>query len=330
MGKTHKPRAGSLQFWPRKRAKKVIPSVNWTIIEKQIKEKKDSGLLGGICYKVGMARYFAKNMTPDSLTKGKQIIIPITFIECPPMKIASIRFYKNSKVAFEILLNITEKDSKFLKRKMKLSKEKDVKKNIEKLAELEPKLNEFSDIRIIAYSLVRMTGLKKTPDLAEIGLAGSVPDKFKFVKEHINKELIFSDIFEANNLVDIRGLTKGRGLSGPVKRFGISLKSHKSEKGRRRPGSIAPWTPSRVTFRAPMAGQLGFFTRVIYNMIIVSIGKGSDIESEFNAYGKIKTNYATVKGSIQGPAKRPLLFTLSFRPTKKTAKQNYEIIKLLK
>ena len=56
---------------------------------------------------------------------------------------------------------------------------------------------------------------------------------------------------------------------GPVKRFGISLKFHKSEKGVRRPGSLAPWHPARVTFRTPNMGQTGFFTRVSYNNLIM-------------------------------------------------------------
>ena len=43
------PRKGSLQYWPRKRASKFLPSVNWSAI------KSDSNLKGFICYKAGMA-----------------------------------------------------------------------------------------------------------------------------------------------------------------------------------------------------------------------------------------------------------------------------------
>ena len=48
MPKINRPRFGSLQFWPRKRAEKEIPSVNWKTI-------KGKGILGFITYKVGMA-----------------------------------------------------------------------------------------------------------------------------------------------------------------------------------------------------------------------------------------------------------------------------------
>ena len=128
-------------------------------------------------------------------------------------------------------------------------------------------------------------------------------------------------------------MTKGKGLVGPVKRFGITLKQHKSEKGVRRPGSLGPWHPARVTFVTPMAGQLGMFSRVIYNLKIVSSGsiseKNINPSSGFKNYGNIKTNYIIVKGSIQGPAKRQILLTPSFRPTKKQIKKKYEFAELL-
>jgi len=321
MPKTHKPRAGSLQFWPRKKASKILPSVNWKPLQ-----KKHSGLLGFICYKVGMVRVLARDLTPDSITKNKQIIIPSTIIECPPMKIFAIRFYKNNKVIFEILSDNLDKE---LKRKIKLPKKKI--NTSEKLNEAEKRLNEFDDIRLILYSIVKKTSIKKKPDIIEVGIGGNVSEKFEFIKKYLDKEIKLEDFFKEKSVVDVRGLTKGHGFSGPVKRFGISLREHKSEKGRRRPGSIGPWNPSRVTFRTPMAGQLGFFTRLQYNSKLLSFGSAKDIISfEFPSYGKIKSNYILLRGSIQGPAKRQLLLTLPLRETKKASKKNYEILKLMK
>ena len=48
MPTTKSPRKGSLQFWPRKRARKFLPSTNWSSIN------SEKGLKGFICYKVGM------------------------------------------------------------------------------------------------------------------------------------------------------------------------------------------------------------------------------------------------------------------------------------
>ncbi len=306
------PRKGSLQFWPRKRARKFLPSVNWDAI--------DSGknLKGFICYKSGMMSASVKNNTPDSMTKGKKISLPVTILECPSAKIFSTRFYKNNKVAEEILNKNLDKE---LKRKLKFPKKYE--RNLDKI-----KIEEYDDVRIIVYSQVKKTGIKKNPDLSEIGLVGSIEEKVNFIKENLGKEISVLDIFEKGQLVDLRGLTKGRGLSGPVKRFGIKLKGHKSEKGRRRPGSLGPWHPARVTFRVPMAGQLGMFTRVVYNNKIIDMGKSEDKFKNIKNFGNIKTNYIIIQGSIQGPAKRQLLITAPLRETKKQMKKNFELIGL--
>jgi len=66
--------------------------------------------------------------------------------------------------------------------------------------------------------------------LVEIGLTGNLEGKLNFIKENLSKEISVLDFFENGQLVDFRGLTKGKGFQGPVKRFGIKLKFHKSEK----------------------------------------------------------------------------------------------------
>lgn len=313
------PRKGSLQYWPRKRARKILPSVNWKAINS---DKKLKGFIG---YKAGMASIELKDNTEHSMTKGKHIIIPGTIIECPEMRIFSVRFYKNNKVAKDILAEQLDKE---LKRKIKIPKTQSKVKN--KLEGIKPE--EYDDVSVIAYSIVKKTNLKKKPDLAEIGLAGnSVEEKLFWIKDNINKELTIHDLFSKEDIIDTRGLTTGKGFSGPVKRFGIKLKKVKSEKGRRRPGNIGPWHPARVTFRVPMAGQLGMFTRAEYNKKILGIEKASEkpIKAIKN-YGDIKTNYIIVSGSVQGPSKRQILVTAPLRPSKMQKKKNYEFLGVLK
>ena len=306
------PRKGSLQFWPRKRASKFLPRVNWNAIN----SKKP--IKGFICYKAGMKTAIVKENTPDSMTKGKEVAIPVTILECPPMKILSIRFYKNKKVFKDILAQDIDKE---LKRKIKIPK-----KQTKKLEDI--KTEEYDDVSIIVYSNVKKSNLKKTPDLLELGLSGTIEEKINFIKEKTGKELSVLDFFEKNQLIDLRGLTKGKGTQGPVKRFGITLKSHKSEKGRRRPGSIGPWHPARVIFRVPMAGQLGMFTRVSYNNNIIDLGKSESKIKAIKKYGDLKTDYIVVRGSIQGPSKRQLVLTSPLRPSKKQLKKEFELISL--
>ncbi len=307
------PRKGSLQFWPRKRANKFLPRVNWDAINS---EKK---LKGFICYKAGMASAYVKDETPDSMTKGKKISIPITILECPPIKIFSVRFYKNKNLFKEIVAEKTEKE---LKRKLKLPKEKSP-----KIEDIQSE-NDFDDIRVLCYSQVKKTGIKKTPDISEIGLSGTLKEKLDFVKENFEKEIPILNVFEKGDLIDLRGLTKGKGMQGPVKRFGIKLKHHKSEKGRRRPGSLGPWHPARVIFRVPMAGQLGMFSRITYNNKIIDIGKSENKNwlKNIKNFGNLKTDYIIVNSSVSGPAKRQLLITSPLRKTKRQEKKNYEVI----
>jgi len=306
------PRKGSLQYWPRKRADKFLPSVNWDAID------SDKKLKGFICYKAGMTSAIVKDNTEHSMTKGKTLAVPVTIVECPNMKIFSVRFYKNGIVVKDVLAENLDKE---LQRKVKLPKKRKYKMD-------DMKTEDYDDLRVIAYSIVKPTGIKKKPDMTEIGLTGTKEEKLGFVKENLGKEISIENIFGKGDLVDVRGLTKGKGTSGPVKRFGITLKSHKSEKGRRNPGSLGPWHPARVTFRAPQAGQLGMFTRVIYNNKILDAGKGENKFKNLKNFGEVKTNYIVAAGSVQGPAKRQILITAPLRETKRQIKKNLEVLDL--
>ncbi|GIU68407.1 MAG: 50S ribosomal protein L3 [Candidatus Pacearchaeota archaeon] len=314
------PRKGSLQFWPRKRASRILPRVNWNAISSD----SVKNLKGFIAYKAGMFSAIVKDMTENSMTKGKKISFSVSVLECPPMKIFSVRFYKNGKVVKEFILQKPEKE---LKRKLKIPKKANYDTNF--LNNLD--LKDFDDVRVLCYSIVKKTNIKKTPDLKEIALSGNLEKKIEFIKSKLDKEISVFDVFEKGQLVDLRGLTKGKGFSGAVKRFGISLKQHKTEKGVRRPGSLGPWHPARVSFRVAMAGQLGFFTRVIYNSKIIDIGSSKEIPEKLKNiknFGEIKNDYIIVKGSVQGPAKRQILITHPLRPSKKQLKKRYELLEI--
>ncbi len=252
------------------------------------------------------------------MTKGKKITLPATIVECPELKIFSVRAYKDGRVIGEVVVS----NDKELRRIVK------VPKTIKKIEDLK---KEFDDLRILVYSDLKNKLFKKTSELIEVGLNGTKEDKLAFVKEKVGKGIKVSEVI-SGKMVDVRGVTKGRGLQGPVKRFGISLKSHKSEKGVRRPGSLGPWHPARVTFRVPQAGQTGFHTRIVYNNVVLSHGSISEKDvtpaSGFHKYGKLRGDYLVLAGSIQGPTKRQLLLTKALRAPKSKLKKKYEVIEL--
>jgi len=313
-------RHGSLQFWPRSRAKKVLPSASFKTLS-----RKDIGLLGFIGYKVGMASAYVRDNGASSLTKGQRITIPVTIIEFPTVKIFSTRFYKNNNVVGEVLNSNIDKEAK---RKVKLPKT--AKGDIESFKE------DYDDVRVILYSQVKKTGIKKRVDIIEVALSGSKEDKIAFIKENVAKEISIKEFmneeFLKEGLIDIRGVTVGRGLQGPTKRFGLKLRSHKSEKGVRGPGSGGPWHPARVEYTQPMAGQMGYFTRVITNGKVIDVAnideKDINPSGGFKKYGVIKNDYVIIFGSVTGPSKRPLFFTMPARGSKNQSKKNFELIEL--
>lgn len=313
MPQKNAPRKGSLQYVPRKRAGKFLPRTNWKSID------SGKGLKGFIAYKAGMASALVKDSTPNSMTKDQDIIIPATILECPQMKIYSIRFYKHGEVKKDVLAGNFDKE---LKKKIKATKA-----SAPNLDEVE----DYDDVSVIVYSLPKKTNIKKSPDLTEVGLNGSVEEKINFIKENLNKEISIFDILDDGQLIDVRAVTKGKGFEGPVSRFGLKLKSIKSEKGQRRPGSLGPWHPARTTFRAAQAGQGGMHTRMNANNKIITMGRASENEiKNIKNYGDVKSDYIIVHGSVHGPAKRQILITTPQRPSKDQTKKSFEFLELKK
>jgi len=86
--RTVRPRAGSLAFYPRKRAKSIIPKYqSWP-------EYTGQPMLQGFAgYKAGMTHVIMIDDHKKSPTEGKEIMVPVTVIEIPPMIVAAIRVY---------------------------------------------------------------------------------------------------------------------------------------------------------------------------------------------------------------------------------------------
>jgi len=244
----------------------------------------------------------------SSKTKGEQISVPVTVIETPPIKILSVRFYKTAPygkyVSTEVLNDNLDKE---LSRKLNLPKKKSFQ---EKFSELETNLDSYSEIRLVLYTqpkLVPALG-KKKPEVFECALGGKVVDQFNWVKENINKEISVKDIIQEGMFVDIHAVTKGKGTQGPVKRFGIGLTSHKSEKSRRTPGSLGGWiAQGHIMYRVAYAGQTGYHKRTDFNKLVLKIGDSPEeinVKGGFKHYGEVKNHFIMVKGSIPGLAKR--------------------------
>jgi large subunit ribosomal protein L3 len=104
----------------------------------------------------------------------------------------------------------------------------------------------------------------------------------------IGQELKVEEVFTAGDLVDVIGVTKGKGFAGTIKRhhFARGPETHGSD-SHRQPGSIgAGTTPGRVYRGLPMAGHLGDARRTTKKLTVVR----ADAER----------NLLLVKGAVPG------------------------------
>ncbi len=306
MATTRSPHKGSMQFWPRKHARRPYPRIRHYA---PLAETKLAGFAG---YKAGMTHVFVADNRPNSMTKGKSVFFPVTIIECPPLKVASVRLYKSSPTGLSVAAEIFSSNDKNLARKIMIPK----KENASGLAEAEKGVKEYSDVRVNVYTQPNLAGIgKRRPELFELAVGGkSVEEKFNYAKSVLGKEIPVSEVFKEGQQLDIFAVSKGKGTQGPVKRFGVSLRRHKSEKGRRGPANVGAWTGNR-SWPVAHAGRMGFHNRLEKNKWLLKIGSKTEdvnVKGGFIRYGTIRSSYILLKGSVPGATKRLIRLVNSY------------------
>jgi large subunit ribosomal protein L3 len=97
------------------------------------------------------------------------------------------------------------------------------------------------------------------------------------------------DAFKAGDLVDVQGVTKGRGFAGVIKRWNFAMQdaTHGNSRSHRAPGSIGQnQTPGKVFKGKKMAGHMGDVNRTTQSLEVIKV----DAER----------NLLMVKGSVPG------------------------------
>ncbi|MEN8907029.1 MAG: 50S ribosomal protein L3 [Clostridiales bacterium] len=110
----------------------------------------------------------------------------------------------------------------------------------------------------------------------------------------IGQNIKVSDMFKNGDIVDVSGVSKGKGFQGNIKRHGQSRgKETHGSHYHRRPGSMgACSTPSRVLKGKKLPGHMGVDKVTVQNLDIVRVDE--------------ERNVILVKGAVPGP-KRGLL-----------------------
>ena len=87
-------------------------------------------------------------------------------------------------------------------------------------------------------------------------------------------------IFEEGQLVDVSGISKGKGFAGTVKRWNFATQdaTHGNSLAHRKPGSIGQCqTPGRVWKGKKMAGHMGNVKKTVQNLKIVKVDEENSL-----------------------------------------------------
>jgi len=335
------PRHGSMGFYPKKRARRHRGRVK---AFPRDDAKKPIHLTAFLSYKAGMTHIVREVDKPGSKVNKKEVVEAVTILETPPMVIVGIvgyvatpkglralrtvwaehigedcrrRFYKNwyksKKKAFtkaskkwqdDLGKKVIEKDLKAMKRYCKT-------------------------IRVIAHTQMKLLRQRqKKSHIMEIQVnGGTIAQKVDWARQHLEKPVPITSVFAQNEMIDVIGVTKGKGFKGVTSRWHTRKLPRKTHKGLRKVACIGAWHPSRVQFTVARAGQKGYHHRTELNKKIYRIGRGvhtrkgkvvkNNAATEYDLtdksitpmggfphYGEVNNDFIMIKGCCMGPKKR--------------------------
>ncbi len=288
------PRRGSLAYRPRGRAKSLVPRIRtWPKVESD-----KPTLLGFPGYKAGTAHVITVDDRAKTPNFGKPLFNLSSVLAIPDSQIIGLRLYKHENGQDMAIADLRQANQT----------------TADKLP-----IDKVSRVAALVSSIPRDVGLsQKKPIVMEVGVSGGdVKGQAEFVLGLIGKKVKFTDMFKAGMYVDVLGITKGKGYEGPITRFGVKRKQHKSRKTVRAVGVIGPWHPAAVMYTIARAGQMGFHQRTETGKRILMVGNASanpvTPSGGFEHFGNVAGEYAVVRGSVPGPARRFVMVRMRAR-----------------
>jgi large subunit ribosomal protein L3 len=299
MPKRTRPRRGSLQYWPRTRAKRIFPRF-------RIPSSNEIKIEGFAGWKAGMSHVQYTDTNSKSPTYGKTITSSVTILDVPELFVAGIKYYANTAEGKKSMGQVLAKLPKDIEKNIKAGSSKNIDRG------------KASDARLIVATQPTKSGMaKRKSDIFELPLSGAdTKKKIEYAESLLGKEISAKDIFRVGEYIDVSAVTKGHGYKGPVKRYGIRIQTRKDKQMHRHVGSLGPTTPRRVMWQVPQAGQYGFFSRTEYNKRIILVGddpKTITPKGGFLGYGLVPKSFIVVEGSVPGHKKRLVMMRKSVR-----------------
>lgn len=129
------------------------------------------------------------------------------------------------------------------------------------------------------------------------------------VNEYTLGQTISADLFQVGDIVDVTGISKGKGYQGVIKRNNQTRgpMSHGS-KYHRGVGSLGTMRPKRVLKGKILPGHMGAEKVTVQNLVIVAVNT--------------EENYILVSGNVPGPKKSLVMVRSAIKKPKKVLKVN--------
>ena len=121
------------------------------------------------------------------------------------------------------------------------------------------------------------------------------------VEEYTVGQEIKADLFAAGELIDVTGISKGKGFQGPIKRHGQSRgpETHGS-RYHRRPGSMGACSyPGRVFKNKKLAGHMGSVKVTVQNLEVVRVDADKNFILGKGAIPGAKGSVVTIKEAVK-------------------------------
>lgn len=347
------PRKKSLGFMPKRRARQLRGRVRHFPKDDPSKPCHLTAFMG---YKAGMThvvKYYERREGKKIIKKD--IVQSATVVECPPMKVIGLvgyvetprglrqlstvwaqhldpdvkrRFYRNwtnaKKKAFSKYADRFKEDAKSTR---------SIQRDLERIKKY------CTVVRVLLATQIRLLKFRQhKAHIMEVQVnGGSVAQKVDWCYSRFEQEIKLGQVFEDNECVDTIGVTKGHGVKGVVKRFGVKKLPRKTHRGLRKVACIGAWHPAAVKWTVARAGQCGYHARTQINNKVYRVGAGAKGGVKNNAtcandaveknitpmggfphYGEVNHDFLLLKGGIQGSRKRPIVIRKSIFPYSKS------------
>ena len=333
-------RSGHLGYMPKRRTKHN----KGTIRSFPKDDPKDPvHLTAFVGYKAGMthvSRYFEKR--EGKKTIKKDVVDPVTVIECPPIKIVGVKGYIQTPRGLRALTtawaqSIPQGVMRRFYKNYSTCKRKAFTKYAEKW-KADPKSKDHVNrdiariskycqvVRVMAATQIEKCKLRqKKAHLLEIQVNGgaNAAEKVQWAVSKFEGEVSVGEVFSMNEMVDTIAITRGKGTQGVIKRFGVTRLPRKTHRGLRKVACIGAWHPSAVAWTVARAGNLGYYHRTQINQKVYRVGSGvvrgtnnnasteADPDAKsitpvggFPHYGVVNEDFLLVRGAVMGPKKR--------------------------